>query len=1070
MIKQFSAGDITVRPFGTYKHWYVQSINSGALDQYGYTTFYNGRMDVDVGLNLSGAFYPSSSENYSPVSEPVNSSGKYCRNVYSLTDSMFYRNSGDPLKLFGVQSISQDLTTGNKEVREIHDRVVVGKLKHNLYGDTMIPESVRLLDYSNVHEPYEIYDDGYTNLRLSGSHFPTQTKIGAVRVDVATPYWITGSGEFYVTYIDGTISRVTMEQAKYYADMGLETTYVPPESGSDWAYDQSTAKDYYQADNEHFGEAVSAWYKYIAVGSSMNDHSLTEKRIGYTALYKYDDNRGYHRLIKKLNFPFTQSASGSLFEDSYGYSVSVRDNFLAVGSPLGQACATSSYPGYVCVYDKNKGGEDHWGIVNLLKGGSYGDRFGNSVSIDGDILAVGAPAYSGSGAVYIFRRKQYMNSGSCDDIPTGSYWHQVITVDDFCSELLTGSYQATQSPVPTFVSGNYFWQAEAVISSSVIAAGDNFGWCLEVSDDRLLVGTYKTGNGYATLFSCSYSSSNGACPTASWHEVAVFGATPDTGDLDMSSPLYLVDDSDTITTDYFGSSVALSGDAMVIGCLFDKKFKAYTTAPSSIVLGAAYFYNVNRVEEALRVPAPTSGSSYKYFAVANSRDCGMYKTFGGSNPPTTDNMFGYKVAVDGNIAAISSLPDTLVRTVDYVSGSYVLENYSYQSSASADSILGRVTLYRDSTGTGSWGIAGTVKRNKEAYSPYGLYGYGVSVSSDFLAVGSPVVSTASLAALTASLNEDTFTSSLSSSYSGSVYVYRLSEYTPNQQVGNVFYKNGYLVMANTSSNYQNILTGTGSLGFDLTYQGSHTIYEHEYLVSVRPGEFNYSTNPSSLVNSPLLFDVNQDGVFDYADLDLIMRYLQHKKFYDEFVFDESGIILEQDTLHDYSWWNSDLLLLESEDVLQQEFDYAYASGSLSAFTRAAYDYIQTKLVDTGILDVDGDGDINLHDGNIFVLYFIDKLNPSTLASQLNANSTRRYVKDVSAYLDQYCGYDTNRVNPDFFSYQASSSYDPTGSYLAPFVTTIGLYQNNELVAVGKLGRPIKNLIDWPVNFIVRFDT
>jgi hypothetical protein len=42
--------------------------------------------------------------------------------------------------------------------------------------------------------------------------------------------------------------------------------------------------------------------------------------------------------------------------------------------------------------------------------------------------------------------------------------------------------------------------------------------------------------------------------------------------------------------------------------------------------------------------------------------------------------------------------------------------------------------------------------------------------------------------------------------------------------------------------------------------------------------------------------------------------------------------------------------------------------------------------------------------------------------------------------------------------------------LSPCVTTIGLYQDNQLVAVGKLGRPIKNLIDWPVNIIVRFDT
>ena len=63
------------------------------------------------------------------------------------------------------------------------------------------------------------------------------------------------------------------------------------------------------------------------------------------------------------------------------------------------------------------------------------------------------------------------------------------------------------------------------------------------------------------------------------------------------------------------------------------------------------------------------------------------------------------------------------------------------------------------------------------------------------------------------------------------------------------------------------------------------------------------------------------------------------------------------------------------------------------------------------------------------------------------------------------------VNGGFADYDASSSIDPTGSYLAPYITTIGLYDgDNQMVAVAKLPRPIKSLPDYPVNFIVRFDT
>lgn len=59
----------------------------------------------------------------------------------------------------------------------------------------------------------------------------------------------------------------------------------------------------------------------------------------------------------------------------------------------------------------------------------------------------------------------------------------------------------------------------------------------------------------------------------------------------------------------------------------------------------------------------------------------------------------------------------------------------------------------------------------------------------------------------------------------------------------------------------------------------------------------------------------------------------------------------------------------------------------------------------------------------------------------------------------------------FDDYIVSGSTDQTGSYLAPFITTIGLYDNElNMVAVAKLPKPIKSLPDYPVNFIVRFDT
>jgi hypothetical protein len=59
----------------------------------------------------------------------------------------------------------------------------------------------------------------------------------------------------------------------------------------------------------------------------------------------------------------------------------------------------------------------------------------------------------------------------------------------------------------------------------------------------------------------------------------------------------------------------------------------------------------------------------------------------------------------------------------------------------------------------------------------------------------------------------------------------------------------------------------------------------------------------------------------------------------------------------------------------------------------------------------------------------------------------------------------------FDDYLYSGSVDPTGSYLAPYITTIALYDDElNMVAVAKLPQPIKSLPDYPLNFIVRFDT
>jgi hypothetical protein len=172
-----------------------------------------------------------------------------------------------------------------------------------------------------------------------------------------------------------------------------------------------------------------------------------------------------------------------------------------------------------------------------------------------------------------------------------------------------------------------------------------------------VVGTYKSGNGYAAIFTCSYySASAGECPTASWGECKILRKDDTYGDLDMSLALYNNDVTSTeISTDGFGTSVAISYPTIIVGCLSDKAFIPYSTyAGNSTILGAAYFYRY----------MPQCGTS-SYWKIL--------KTFG-DRQYTKNNNFGKAVSVDGNFAAVTSWSDTTGTSVDYIDGEYVLQN------------------------------------------------------------------------------------------------------------------------------------------------------------------------------------------------------------------------------------------------------------------------------------------------------------------------------------------------------------------------------------------------------------
>ncbi len=96
--------------------------------------------------------------------------------------------------------------------------------------------------------------------------------------------------------------------------------------------------------------------------------------------------------------------------------------------------------------------------------------------------------------------------------------------------------------------------------------------------------------------------------------------------------------------------------------------------------------------------------------------------------------------------------------------------------------------------------------------------------------------------------------------------------------------------------------------------------------------------------------------------------------------------------------------------------------------------------------------------------------------KVNTKTGARYIRkrfelENGNTLDfRYTSSVNSSIRGGFDDWETNGSVDTTGSFLTPFITTIGLYDDDlNLVAVAKLPQPIKSEPDFPVNFIVRFD-
>jgi hypothetical protein len=175
--------------------------------------------------------------------------------------------------------------------------------------------------------------------------------------------------------------------------------------------------------------------------------------------------------------------------------------------------------GAAYVFERNQGGGDNWGEVAILHASDAqgDDRFGQSVSISGDTLVVGAnyenggtgDPLSGAGAAYVFERNQ---------------------------------------------DGADNWGEVTILQASDAQAYDRFGQSVSISGDTLVVGAYREDGGAGDPFS-----SSGAA--------YIFERNQDGGD--NWGEVMILRASDAQTGDDFGQSVSISGYTLVVGAYYE---------------------------------------------------------------------------------------------------------------------------------------------------------------------------------------------------------------------------------------------------------------------------------------------------------------------------------------------------------------------------------------------------------------------------------------------------------------------------------------------------------------------
>lgn len=288
--------------------------------------------------------------------------------------------------------------------------------------------------------------------------------------------------------------------------------YVFTRSGTTWTEQQKlTASD--PEDEDYFGVSVAIDGDTVVVGANLEDGAGTNRG----AAYVYTRSGTTWTQQQKL------TASDGVNNDWFGYSVAIDGDTVVIGSPYSDDTYTNQGAAYVFTRSAGVWSQQQKLTAGTLSHGSdlgSDDYFGTAVAIDGDTIVVGANRDdviidSGrEGCAYVFARSgttwtlqsKLTDTMTYKPVPN-AYFGQSVAIEGDVVAVGAWGDSSNRGSFSVFTRSGSTWSQQdgpgdtsQRFRSSDAAINDYFGYSIGLSGGRLIVGAYSknsyTGSAY----------------------------------------------------------------------------------------------------------------------------------------------------------------------------------------------------------------------------------------------------------------------------------------------------------------------------------------------------------------------------------------------------------------------------------------------------------------------------------------------------------------------------------------------------------------------------------------------